>query len=114
MSIEDALAKLTAAVEANTAALKGGKPAAAAAETKAEKPADKPKTETTEAKGPSRAEVNALLGKVKDKFDMAAAKTIIKDVGGVDKMADIPEGKFAAIVTACNGKLGGGSDGDGL
>lgn len=107
MSLEDAIAKLTAAVEANTAALKGGKPAASTSTPAA----DKPKAETkAETKGPSRADVNAALNGVKDKFDAATAKTIIKDVAGVDKMADIPEGKFESVLKACNSKMNAAAD----
>ena len=81
MSLEDAITKLTAAVEANTAALKGagGSTGKAAKETK---------TETYTPKH-DKSKMTAALNEVKEKFDAATAKGIIKTVGGADKMADI-------------------------
>lgn len=84
MSLEDAINKLTAAVEANTAALKAGgsAPAASGKSTK------EPKAETYTPKH-DKSKMTAALNEVKEKFDAATAKAIIKTVGGADKMADI-------------------------
>jgi hypothetical protein len=49
--------------------------------------------------------VNAILGEVKEKKGTPAAKALIKDVGGVDKMADIPEDKFDAVFDAATKQL---------
>lgn len=111
MSIEDALAKLTAAVEANTAAIKAGagKPAADA-------PPAKPSTEskgkgnkeTPPAKPKNdRSAVNAALEKVKEDKGVEDAKKIIAEVGGVAARKDIPEDKFDAVVDACKKVLDG-------
>ena len=85
MSLEDAITKLTAAVEANTAALKGAGSASGKAgkETKSET-----KAETYTPKH-DKSKMTAALNEVKEKFDAATAKGIIKTVGGADKMADI-------------------------
>lgn len=118
MSIEDALAKLTAAVEANTAAIKGGagKPAADSAST-----STKPSTETKAKKEPApakpkndRSAVNAALEKVKEDKGVEDAKKIISEVGGVAARKDIPEDKFDAVVDACKKVLeaGGGDEDD--
>lgn len=104
MSLEQKIEELTAAVTALTAAMKGGAaPAAAKAEkasgAKAEKAAD------YEAKH-SREEMQAALGEVKEKCGTPAAKAIIKDVGGVDKMAEITDPKVIdKVYDAAKAKL---------
>ena len=104
MSLEDAIAKLTAALEANTAAHAGGasKPAAATSastSTKATKPAGYTAQHSHE-------EMAAALGEVKEKFGAPAAKAIIKEVGGKDKMAEITDPKtIDATYDAAKAKL---------
>jgi hypothetical protein len=44
--------------------------------------------------------MNTALIALKDKFGGDKAKEIIKSVGGVDKMADIPEDKYDAVFSA--------------
>lgn len=124
MSIEQALATLTAAVEANTAALlkAGGAPAAApaAADAEAPKRGRPAKTETTppaKATKPAhdRSAVNAALEEVKEAHGVEAAKNIISKVGKAAKRADIAEENLTAVYEACKAKMdeaGGDSDDD--
>lgn len=107
MSIEKALADLTVAVAANTEALKAlggasaGKSASGTSDDKKPETKTKPPAETkTKPAGLERGQVNAALTEVKEKKGAPAAKAIIKDVGGVDKMADIPEDKFQEVFDA--------------
>lgn len=97
MSLEQAIAALTAAVEANTAAiLKGGSaPAAAPAPAPAAKAKAEPKG--YEAKHTAD-EMKAVLTQVKETLGTPIAKAIIKDVGGVDKLAEITDPK---VIDAC-------------
>lgn len=106
MSIEEALSKLTAAVEANTAALLGAGGKAAASTTAPEKAPSKPaKAAAYEAKH-SHEEMAAALGEVKEKFGAPAAKAIIKETGGKDKMAEITDPKtIDAVYDAAKAKL---------
>lgn len=113
MSIETLLTSLKESVDRNTEALlavaaSGGKAAATESGTKASGKAGK-KTEaaaTTETaaapSGPKHTqdEVNAALIKIKDDFGLEHAKGIIKSVGGVDKMGDIPADKYDAVFDA--------------
>jgi hypothetical protein len=82
MSIEQALAALTAAVEANTAALKGGA-SAGKSETKTE-------TKGYTAKH-TKEEMLAAMNEVKEKIDAATAKGIRDDVGKVAKLAELTD-----------------------
>lgn len=107
MSIEQKIEALTAALEANTAALKaaGGTTAAAPAATK---PAAAAKTVKEPAKPAcvnTREAMQALLKKVKEEKSADDAKGIIKEVGGVEKMADIPEDKIDAVFDAATAAL---------
>lgn len=125
MSLELALQENTAAMTALTAALAAanlGAAAAPAAEPKAEKPAATAKAEkTSRAAKPApkeepasvhtREEMQAALSKLKEDQGAPAAKAIIKDVGGVDKMADIGEDKIDAVYDAATAALEG-DDGD--
>ena len=108
MSLEQKIEELTAAVTALTAAMKGGAAAGAAlAATKAEKAsgAKAEKAAGYEAKH-SREEMQAALGEVKEKCGTPAAKAIIKDVGGVDKMAEITDPKVIdKVYDAAKAKL---------
>jgi len=97
MSLEQAIQALTAAVEANTAALKGAgaKPAASASTTttKAEKPAA-----AEYAAKHSKEAMTAALNEVKERFGTPVAKSIVTDVGKAAKMAEITDPK---LVDAC-------------
>lgn len=42
---------------------------------------------------------------VKEKHGLDAAKDIIKSAGGVDRMADIPEDRYTAVIAACKEKM---------
>lgn len=110
MSIEDAILKLAAALEANTAAVlaSGGTAAAAPAAEKTTKATKATKGETTTEKAApkvTRDEVNAALEKVKEKFGVEEAKSIISGAGKAPKRADIAEDNFAAVVAACAAKM---------
>lgn len=116
MSLEDAINKLTAAVEANTAAVKGAvaKPAADAAAGKETKAKEAKETKAAKPKN-DLAAVNAALEKVKDAQGVPAAKKIISEVGGVAARKDIPESKYDEVVAACAKALegeGGGEEDD--
>lgn len=103
MTLEAALATLTAAIEANTAALKAGSGASTAkpAATSTAKPAATAKAKPKH----TQAETQAALQKTRDEVGKDEAKRIIKDVGGVDKMADIPEANYDAVFDACEAAL---------
>lgn len=110
MSIEKALADQTVAINENTAAVKAliaalgttGKAAASSAPAPAPAESKPAKSETKPAAKSDldRAKVNAALTEVKEKKGAPAAKAIIKDKGGVERMADIPEDKFQAVYDA--------------
>lgn len=91
MSLEQKIEALTAAIEANTAALLAGgtaTPAAAAPKAaKAEKAEKAPKAEEYTPKH-TESEAKAAIEKVKVDKGVPAAKAIIKAVG-FDKLADI-------------------------
>lgn len=88
MSLEQALAANTAAVEALTAVLKSGAGASAKGGTTAA--AGKTEKSGYEAKF-SKADMQGALNEVKEKLSTADAKKLIKEVGGADKMADITD-----------------------
>lgn len=118
MSLEDAILKLVAATEANTAAVlaAGGSPAAApAAAPAADKAAGKGKKTETPAAAPAapkitRDEVNAALEQVREKFGVEEAKKIISGEGKAPKRADIAEENFKAVYDACKAKMEGGEE----
>ena len=107
MSLEESILKLVAAIEANTAAL-GVVPApskAAAPSTEKAASASKPAKAAYEAKH-SHEEMAAALGEEKEKFGAPAAKAIIKETGGKDKMAEITDPKtIDAVYDAAKAKL---------
>ena len=72
MSLETSIDALTKAIEANTAALKSGGGASYTAKH-------------------DKSKMQAALSEVKEKLGTPAAKAMIKDVGGKDKMADITD-----------------------
>jgi hypothetical protein len=120
MSIEQALATLTAAVEANTAALlkAGGAAAPAAAAPEAEAP-KRGRPAKTEAAAPVKSKpahdrnaVNAALEEVKETHGVEAAKNIISKVGKAAKRADIAEENLTAVYEACKAKMEDADGGD--
>lgn len=84
MSLEDKIAALTAAVEANTAALKGG-----AGKSTSTASADKGETGYKPKYDASK--MAAALNDVKEKHGMPEAKKIVKEVGGAAKMSEITD-----------------------
>ena len=130
--LEQKIEALTTAVEALTAILtsQGGAAAAAPAaataaktEDKAPAAADKPKrtAKPAAADKPKRtkAEVQAAVNEVKENFDVATAKGLIK-AAGFDKLGDVTEDKFDELYEAAKAKMaeleGDGDEGgdDGL
>lgn len=106
MSIEQKIEALIAALEANTAALKAGGAAAPAAGKPAATSTTKTVKETAKpASTNTREAMQALLKKVKEEKSADDAKGIIKEVGGVEKMADIPEDKIDAVFDAATAAL---------
>ena len=88
-----------------------------------------PASATTDKKGPGRPkkteeaaaapkvtfdEVKTALMKVKEEKGKDAAQAIIKDVGKAEKMAEIKEPNYAAVIAACEAALAGddGNDDD--
>ena len=110
MSLETLIQNLTAALEANTAAILGAggqtatTTAAAAPEktTKTTKAADKP-AKTTKPKR-SIEEASSLLLELKDGHGIQHAKDILA-AHGVAKMAEMPADKAEAIYDAAKAKL---------
>lgn len=96
MSLEQALAENTAALQALTAALsKGG---TSATDAKADKPkADKPKAAAYEAKH-TKEEMQAAMQEVKEKCGMETAKKIRAEVAKVDKLAEVTDPKVIDAV----------------
>lgn len=106
-----------AAVEANTAAVKGAAAKPGTSDTAAKDTKSTKETKETKATKPKHdlAAVNAALEKVKDAQGVPAAKKIISEVGGVAARKDIPENKYDDVVAACAKALegeGGGEDDD--
>lgn len=98
MSIEQKLEALTAAIEANTAALLGGAKATTTAPAADKPAADKPAAEKAKPGRPAKpaayeakhtkSEAQAAVNEVKEKLGVATAKGLIKQAGG-EKLADI-------------------------
>lgn len=88
MSLEEALKANTAALEANTAALLKSGGSASAGSTKADKPAAseyKPKH--------SLEEMQAIMGKYKEKAGIEKAREIVQEKGKVKTMKEITDPK---------------------
>lgn len=115
MSLEAEIKALREAIEANTAAVLGGKSAGAAKSSKDEG-ADEPKTTRTrrssankdeEAKSKYTAEdVKAAAVKVKDELGTKAAKQLIKD-HGADELAALKQAAYEDFIKACEKALNG-------
>ena len=103
MSIDSAIAALTAALNANTAALE--KAAGAAEKPAAGKGKAAAETKKTDEPKVTQEQVNAALIKIKDAFGMPEAKTVIKEFGLVDKMADIKPAQFKAVLEGAIAKF---------
>lgn len=95
MSLEAKLEALTAAVLANTEALKGAKGAPAASG----KPGKTSPAEKTSKFTPEQ--VKAAAVKVKDKLGTGEAKRLIKEVGKADELMKIEVGNYDAFIAAC-------------
>lgn len=89
MSLEDALKANTAALEANTAALLKSGGSASAGSTKA---ADKPAASEYKAKH-SLEEMQAIMGKYKEKAGIEKAREIVQEKGKVKTMKEITDPK---------------------
>ena len=117
MSLEQALAANTAALEALTAALKAAPTTAAAPAPKAEKPTKAEKAEKAEKAAAyearfDKAQMTAALNEVKEAKGVPEAKRIIKEVGKAEKMADIADPALIdAVYDECK-KVMSAEDGD--
>lgn len=111
MSLEAKIEALTAAVEANTAALKGAKGGAPGT-------ADpgKGKSGKTSAVVPKNniEAVKAAAVKVKDKLGREKAKELIADPGMAEELAKMKPENYDAFVSACEAALSDDGDGDSL
>lgn len=120
MSIEQLISDNTAALRELAAAMNGTKasaaattasaksePAAGASEEK-KKPGRPPKAEPKK-NVHTREEMVAVLGEVKAKFDIAAARALFMS-DSVQKMADIPEADIDTVYAAAKAKLEEGDE----
>lgn len=100
MSIENTLDRIATALEGILAAVGSGSakaPAPApAADTKAKAPAPAP---AAKSKGPkhTREELSAVAGEYKEKTSKEDAKALIKKLGKVDLLKELPEGQIDAV-----------------
>lgn len=123
MSIEAHLVALTDALNKNTEVLAkmtgvtpSGTTAPAASGGKGGKGSKGGEPETVKV---TQEMVNAALIKIKDDFGMSEAKSIIKEVGKAEKMAEIKPAQYQAVFDAANKKhaelsagKGSGTDSD--
>lgn len=114
MSLEEALARMTKAVEANTAAILGGKGAKPAATEAAAPAAEKPATPAPAAEGkrgpgrPAKAKAGPTLDEVTTAANAymeangkPAARALLQEHGSKSgKLADLPEANYAAVLKA--------------
>jgi hypothetical protein len=132
MSLEEALARMTKAVEANTAAIlgsKGAKPASTeAAAPAAEKPAPAaaeggkrgPGRPAKAKAGPTLDEVTTAANAYMEANGKPAARALLQEHGSKSgKLADLPEGNYAAVLKAIadaeqEGDEDGEADDDGI
>lgn len=71
-------------------------------EKQSDKAADKPKY--------TKSDITEALRKVRADIDKDEAVRIINEVGGVERMGQIPEDKYEAVFQACEASLNGESD----
>lgn len=115
MSLEAAIATLTAAVEANTAALlgkSGGGKSSAGADDDGAKTSTRRRTSTKSDDKPKYTadDVKAAAVKVKEELGTKAAKDLIKD-HGADELAKLKPAVFADFIEAAGKLLAGDDDG---
>ena len=112
--LEQKIEALTAAVEALTAILTSQGGAAAAAPAAADKPKRTTKPAAADKPKRTKAEVQAAVNEVKENFDVATAKGLIK-AAGFDKLGDVTEDKFDELYEAAKAKMAEleGDDGEG-
>lgn len=101
-----AILALTAALEANTAALNGNPVSKGEAKPES-KQATKPETseETADENEVTLRDVEAALIDVKNKFGSDVAKAIVKEVGGVTTAKKIPAEKYEEVISACEEQM---------
>lgn len=115
MSLEQKIEELTHAVKALTEAFvatgtKEVRPVTKAAEVASPAPAPKPTKKAEPAPAPAEPEITieelkTLAGKVKDKFDVATAKGLIKKYGKAEKTDQVEPAHFKALKDALEAKL---------
>ena len=114
MSLEAEIKALREAIEANTAALQGGKSAGAsksakdddAAETKTTRTRRSSKQDDEQKAKYSAEDVKAAAVKVKDELGTKVAKQIIKD-HGADELAALKPAVYEDFINACEKALNG-------
>lgn len=116
-TLEQLITALTAAVEANTAALLGGAAPAPAKSGTAAKSGTTSKPAA--AKGPKHSvdQVHALVTKIGSEFGKDAARKVLKDSAGLARLAEVTDANadkvFAAATAAWEELSAGGDDQDG-
>lgn len=123
MAIEETLVRIAVALETLVAASQAG--GSAAASVSAEKPAGKAATgkaatgkttkvepEVKQLPKNSEEELAALAAKLKEAKGAAPVKALIKSVGGVDKLAEVPAENRDALCDAIESALAEGAAGD--
>lgn len=119
MNLYELIANLTAAIEANTAAIQGkAGTAASTSSTTAATTTTAGKGKKVTTKGPTREEVNAKVNEVKEALGATEAKALIAKTGAA-KLADVPEIKLADLFKLATDALSAddttsGDDDDGI
>jgi len=103
MSLEDKLDANTQAVKELTLALLGKKPGAATPAATTGAPA-KPPAPPRKSTATLESVTNAAV-RVREELSEADAKNIIREVGGAEKLKEIPSSKWDAVIAACEAAL---------
>ena len=98
MSLEQALAENTAALQALTAAMSKSGATAGSADAKTDKPAGKAGGKTVYEAKHSKEEMQAAMQELKEKCGMEAAKKVRAEVAKVDKLAEVTDPKVIDAV----------------
>lgn len=114
MSLEQKIEELTHAVTALTEHLRGSTKLTTPVgkDNEAGKPAGKPKAEKPAEPAITIEELKSLAAQVKDRFDVATAKAIIKSAGKAEKTDQVDKANFAALKAALEAQLADDSEGD--
>ena len=102
MSLEQAIAENTAAIKELIATMAGAKVSTGTTGEKTKKTESKP--ESTKPKN-SREDLDSVCALYKDKFGVDKVKKLIKEVGGAERKAEIPDSTLDAVVDAAKAAL---------